>query len=207
MAGSFEADDRLSPAGRLCQGIAMSWQATARRRSALVIGGARSGKSRFGQARAEASGLAPLLIVTAQAGDAEMQARIERHRAERSALWHVIEAPIALVAAIDRQAQPARILVIDCLTLWLSNLMLAGHDETAAGDRLADSIASLPCPAIFISNEVGSGIVPENALARAFADAQGRLNQKIAAVVDEVTLVVAGQALLIKPTGAPLQGF
>ncbi len=173
----------------------------------MVIGGARSGKSRFGQASAEASGFAPLLIATAEAGDAEMQARIERHRAERGPRWRVIEAPLALVEEIDRQARPARILVIDCLTLWLSNLILAGHDEAAAGDRLADRIAGLACPAIFISNEVGSGIVPENALARAFADAQGRLNQKIAAAVDAVALVVAGQALLVKPASAPVPGF
>jgi adenosylcobinamide kinase/adenosylcobinamide-phosphate guanylyltransferase len=181
----------------------MSLPKTALPRSLLVLGGARSGKSRYGQSRAEASCLAPLLIATAEAGDEEMRARIERHRAERGARWALAEAPIALIEELGRQARPGRIAVVDCLTLWLSNLMLAGHDEAAAGDRLRDTIAGLPCPVIFISNEVGSGIVPANALARAFADAQGRLNQKIAGAVDEVVLIVAGQALLIKPAAQP----
>ena len=170
--------------------------------SILVIGGARSGKSRFGQGLAQDSGRDPVLIATAEPGDEEMRARIAQHRLERNALWQVVEEPIALVDAVLRLASPRRILVVDCLTLWLSNLMLSGRDYSAEGERLTQCLATLKGPAIFISNEVGSGIVPENALARAFSDAQGRLNQNLAAAADQVVLIVAGLPLLLKPYGA-----
>lgn len=167
----------------------------------LVLGGARSGKSRYAQAQAAASGLAVSYVATAQALDAEMAARIERHRAERPAGWDLVEAPLALVAALEAHAAPGRCLLVDCLTLWLSNLLLAD----AAGARLADETAALldalprlPGRLVLVSNEVGQGIVPDNALARRFRDEAGWLHQALAARCARVTLVVAGLPLSLK---------
>ncbi len=171
-------------------------------RALLVIGGARSGKSRYAQTAAERSGKKPVLIATGEAKDAEMAARIAAHQAERGAHWRTIEAPLALGEALKASAAPGTIVLVDCLTLWLSNLMLADGDAAAEGQRLADVIAALAGPAIFVSNEVGSGIVPDNVLARRFQDAQGRLNQTIAAACDAAVLVAAGLPLILKPAGA-----
>ncbi len=172
-------------------------------RGLLVLGGARSGKSRYAQGLAEASGRQPLLIATAQAHDDEMARRIARHAADRGPKWAVVEEPIALAAALRREARLDRIVLVDCATLWLSNLLLRGDDLRAATDELVGSIAALAGPVIFVSNEVGQGIVPENALARAFRDAQGRLNQALAEACDAVVLVSAGLALRLKPASAP----
>ncbi len=169
-------------------------------RSLLIIGGARSGKSRYGQKRAEESGKQAILIATAEAGDAEMAARIAAHGAARGDHWRVIEEKLELTDSLIREAAQDKVLLVDCLTLWLSNLMLHGRDPDAQGELLAQSIATLAGPAIFVSNEVGSGIVPENELARRFRDAQGRLNQRIAAACDAVVLVAAGLPLVLKPT-------
>ncbi len=169
-------------------------------RSLLVIGGARSGKSRYAQTAAERSGKKPVLIATGEAKDAEMAARIAAHQAERGAHWHTIEAPLALGEALKAAAAPGTIVLVDCLTLWLSNLTLAGGDAAAEGQHLADVIATLAGAVIFVSNEVGSGIVPDNILARQFQDAQGRLNQTIAAACDSVVLVAAGLPLTLKPS-------
>ncbi|QAY95385.1 bifunctional adenosylcobinamide kinase/adenosylcobinamide-phosphate guanylyltransferase [Methylovirgula ligni] len=169
-------------------------------RSLLVIGGARSGKSRYAQMAAERSGKKPVLIATGEAKDAEMAARIAAHQAERGSHWCTIEAPLALGDALKAAAAPSTIVLVDCLTLWLSNLMLAGGDAAAEGQHLADVIATLAGPVIFVSNEVGSGIVPDNILARRFQDAQGRLNQTIAAACDSVVLVAAGLPLTLKPS-------
>ena len=163
-------------------------------RSLLIIGGARRGKSRYGQTRAEQSGKQPVLIATAEAGDAEMAARIAAHRAARGSRWQVIEEKLELVARLaSARLRKDKVLLVDCLTLWLSNLMLHGRDP---GARKASfwrkSISELAGPAIFVSNEVGLGIVPENELGRRFRDAQGRLNQRIAAACDAVVLVAAG---------------
>jgi len=169
----------------------------------FVLGGARSGKSRLAQTRAEASGLIPVLVATATAGDAEMAERIARHRAERDARWLTVEEPIDLAGALRREARPDRILVVDCLTLWLTNRMFAAdhvppEDVDAAGRALAASLPELAGPVVLVSNEVGLGIVPDNALARRFRDHQGRLNQTVAAVADSVTFVAAGLPLVLK---------
>lgn len=166
--------------------------------SLLTIGGARSGKSRYAQARAEATGLSPVFIATAQAFDDEMRDRIARHQSDRSAQWRTIEAPLDIAKAIAHHAAPDRVLLVDCLTLWLTNLMLADHDIAASLDALIAAIAAAPGCVILVTNEVGCGIVPENALARRFRDEAGRVNQRVAACADEVMLLCAGLALKMK---------
>lgn len=166
--------------------------------SLLVLGGARSGKSRYAQKFAEASGLSPVLIATAQASDAEMAARIARHAAERDARWCVIEEALDLDGVLRRDARPDRLLVVDCITLWLGTLFLRDLDPAAATRTLVETVTSLAGPVIFVSNEVGSGIVPDNALARDFRDAQGTTNQALAAACEAVVLMTAGLALDLK---------
>ncbi|WP_342585858.1 bifunctional adenosylcobinamide kinase/adenosylcobinamide-phosphate guanylyltransferase [Methylocapsa aurea] len=172
-------------------------------RSLLVLGGARSGKSRYAQRLAEASGRLPVLVATAQAHDAEMAARIARHAAGRDARWTLIEEPIALAETLRREGREDRILVVDCATLWLSNLLLRGDDLFGATDELTQIAARLAGPVIFVSNEVGQGIVPENAVARGFRDAQGWLNQALAEACEAAVLVSAGLAILLKPATEP----
>lgn len=163
----------------------------------LITGGARSGKSLHAEARARALPGRPIYIATAEAGDAEMATRIAAHRIRRDAAWENVEAPLDLVAALDAtDAGGARL--VDCLTLWLSNLMLAGRDWRHEAEALVAALARQASPVILVTNEVGMGIVPDNGLARAFRDAAGSLNQQIAAVADEVVLVVAGQPLKVK---------
>lgn len=171
-------------------------------RSLLVIGAARSGKSRYGQECAERSGKRLVLIATAAAGDPEMAQRIAAHRAARGPHWKVVEERLELARVLERESAADRILLVDCLTLWLSNLLLAGRTEEE-GEGLARSIGRLAGPAILVSNEVGAGIVPDNALARGFRDAQGRLNQRMASACEAVVLVAAGLPLVLKPA---LQG-
>ncbi|MBO0734529.1 MAG: bifunctional adenosylcobinamide kinase/adenosylcobinamide-phosphate guanylyltransferase, partial [Methylocapsa sp.] len=127
----------------------------------LVLGGARSGKSRYAQRLAESSGLRPVLIATAEASDPEMEARIRLHAAVRGAQWTVIEEQAPLAGALWREACEDRIIVVDCLTLWLSKILVDNGDAASATRQLAQSVAGLPGPVIFVSNEVGSGIVPE----------------------------------------------
>ena len=165
-------------------------------RTILVLGGARSGKSRHAQALAEAIAPTRLYIATAQAFDDEMHDRIARHQADRDASWTTVEAPTDLPEAIRAHAD-APVILVDCLTLWLSNLLLADADLDAASDAVAAAIATSPAPLLLVSNEVGFGIVPDNALARRFRDAAGRLNQRLAAACDAVDLVVAGIPLRI----------
>lgn len=164
----------------------------------LILGGARSGKSRVAQQLAEDSGLTPLLIATATAGDEEMAERIKKHQAERGNRWRLIEEPLDLAGALGKAAAPDTAVVVDCLTLWLSNLMFKDADVEAAGDALAASLPALKGPVIFVSNEVGLGLVPETALGRAFRDTQGRLNQKLAAACENVIFVAAGLPLPLK---------
>lgn len=176
-------------------------------KSLLVVGGARSGKSRYAQQLAEASGRRPTLIATAQAQDAEMAARIARHAAERGPNWAVIEEPLALAPTLLREAREDHILVVDCATLWLSNLLLQQADLAGATEQLARSVGGLAGPVIFVSNEVGGGIVPESPLARAFRDAQGWLNQALATACNSVVLVSAGLPLQLKPASPPKLHF
>jgi len=166
--------------------------------SLFVIGGARSGKSRYAQARAEAAGGDPVFIATAEAFDDEMRERIARHRADRDARWSTIEAPRELPAAIDALNGADAVVLVDCLTLWVSNLLLAGTDMSCAGRQLRDAIARFDGTLILVANEVGLGIVPDNALARRFRDAAGLLNQAVAAAVEEVVLLTAGLPLTLK---------
>lgn len=166
----------------------------------IVLGGARSGKSAYAQARAEdaaGSERRPIMIVTAQAFDDEMGDRIARHQADRDARWVTVEAPIDLVAAIAA-LRPDDVVVVDCLTLWLSNTMAAEADIEAACTALVAAAASCPATLLLVSNEVGWGIVPDNALARQFRDHAGRLHQHLSLVVDEAVLVVAGLPLTLK---------
>lgn len=171
--------------------------------SLLVIGGARSGKSRYAQARAELAGDRPIFVATAEAFDDEMTERIARHRADRDARWRTVEAPRELARAIDSLSGDGNVVLVDCLTLWLSNLLLADADLGRAGEELCGAIGRFQGRIILVSNEVGMGGVPGNALARRFGDAAGRLNQSVAAIADEVVLLAAGLPLTLKAdTGA-----
>jgi adenosylcobinamide kinase/adenosylcobinamide-phosphate guanylyltransferase len=177
-------------------------------RRVLVLGGARSGKSRYAQALAEATPAAKIFIATAQAGDEEMQDRIAQHRRTRGSGWVTREEPLDLPAVLGVETGPDRVALVDCLTLWLSNVMLADRDTDRATNDLVAALAGNRGPVILVSNEVGSGIVPATALGRAFRDAQGRHNQAAAAACDAVVLVTAGCPTLIKPGAAfdlPLQ--
>jgi adenosylcobinamide kinase/adenosylcobinamide-phosphate guanylyltransferase len=173
-------------------------------RVTLVVGGARSGKSRFAERLARASGLPVVYIATATARDDEMRARIAEHQARRDAAWRTVEAPDDLAGALDAETGAGRYALVDCLTLWLSNVMLAGEDVPAAIDRLLAALSRAGGPVVLVSNEVGSGIVPDNALARAFRDHQGWLNQRVAALSGRVTLVAAGLPLDLKLPKEPL---
>lgn len=170
--------------------------------SVLVLGGARSGKSTFAQRQVETSGREPVYIATAQAHDGEMVARIAAHAAARDGRWRTVDAPYDLVGALAETAAPHRAILVDCLTLWLTNVMLRGDDVAACCTALVEAVGQLQGPAVFVSNEVGGGIVPDNALARRFRDAQGRLNQDMAAVCRKVVLVVAGLPIMLDPRAA-----
>lgn len=165
----------------------------------LVLGGARSGKSVYAERLCLASGRSPIYLATAEARDAEMAARIEQHQARRGATWRSLEAPLALTEALEMLAGARAIVLVDCLTLWLSNLLEAGREPEAEADRLVAALPALAGPVVFVSNEVGLGIVPDNALARAFRDAAGRLNQDVAAAANRVVFVAAGLPLVLKP--------
>jgi len=166
-------------------------------RLTLVLGGARSGKSRHAESLVAALPPPWLYVATGEPRDDEMATRIAAHRARRGADWRTIEAPRDIAGVLAGVPAGGAILV-DCLTLWLSNLMLAGADVEVESDRLDDALARAAGPVVLVSNEVGSSIVPDNALARRFRDAQGRLNQRIAARADRVVLMVAGLPLVLK---------
>lgn len=163
----------------------------------LVLGGARSGKSQQGEALVMANAPPWFYVATAEAHDEEMRRRIADHRARRGGEWRTIDAPLELAAAL-REVPPAAPVLVDCLTLWLSNLMLAERDVEAASAELVDALAKRLGPSVVISNEVGLGIVPDNPLARAFRDAQGRLNQRLAGEAAHVLMMVAGIAMVVK---------
>jgi adenosylcobinamide kinase/adenosylcobinamide-phosphate guanylyltransferase len=162
----------------------------------LVIGGARSGKSSYAERQARDSDLRVTYVATCEARDDEMSERIAHHRERRPAEWRTVEEPLALADALRREAAADTCVMVDCLTLWLTNVLLGEREEEI--EKLLNVLPALPGRILLVSNEVGWGIVPENALARRFRDEQGRLNQRIAALADQVTLVAAGLPLLLK---------
>ena len=175
----------------------------------LIIGGARSGKSRLAQQRAEQDGREVVVIATAEPLDAEMAERISRHQRDRPAHWRTVEAPRELAPTLVTEAREQRVLVVDCLSLWLSNLMPAPdrmpvslaaapalHREREA---LLEVLPGLPGRVLLVANEVGLGLVPETALGRLFRDEAGWLNQAVAQISGRVTLVAAGLSLELKP--------
>jgi adenosylcobinamide kinase/adenosylcobinamide-phosphate guanylyltransferase len=177
----------------------------------LVLGGARSGKSAYAETLASASDRAVVYIATARAGDSEMAQRIAHHRASRPAHWTTVEETTALGAAIDQWALPGAVVLVDCLTLWLSNVLFSGADSFPdtgpvtlpplfyrERQALLDALAGARGDVILVSNEVGMGIVPMGAVSRAFVDEQGRLNQAVAAACDRAVFVAAGLPLALK---------
>jgi len=178
----------------------------------LILGGARSGKSTWAEKQAAESGLSVIYIATAQAGDAEMARRIAHHQARRPAHWGLVETPLNLARTLQQYAALENCLLVDCLTLWLTNLLFAGEaaKQVEAGQpvdcplfrnevqALIDALPMLPGRIVMVSNEVGWGLVPMAAVSRLFADEQGRLNQRVAEVCEQVTLVAAGLPLTLK---------
>jgi adenosylcobinamide kinase/adenosylcobinamide-phosphate guanylyltransferase len=173
----------------------------------LILGGARSGKSAFAEAMALAHGRC-VYVATAQRSDEEMHRRIDKHRARRdaqaattaSAQWRTVEEPVELAAVIHREANPAQCVLVDCLTVWVGNLMHHDHNIDTAREALLESLATASGPVVLVANEVGLGIVPDNALARRFRDHAGLLNQAIAAVAAQVIFIAAGLPMVLKDT-------
>jgi adenosylcobinamide kinase/adenosylcobinamide-phosphate guanylyltransferase len=164
----------------------------------LVLGGQRSGKSRHAEAIVVASGLVPVYLATATPGDDEMAVRIAAHRARRGETWRTVEEPLDVADALLRESGPGFHVLVDCLTLWLTNLLGAGREVAAETEALLAALTRVGGPVVLVSNEVGLGIVPDNALARRFADDLGILNQRVAAAVDGVVLMAAGLPLTLK---------
>lgn len=168
----------------------------------LVLGGAASGKSAFSESLIE-SGIGTLwddalYLATATAGDDEMASKIERHRKRRGPAWTTVEEPLDLSGALTRHASSSRPILVDCLTLWLSNLVFADRALETETEQLISVFAKLTGPVVFVSNEVGGGIVPENALARRFREEAGRLNQAVAAAANRVHFIAAGLPITLK---------
>lgn len=181
----------------------------------LILGGARSGKSRLAESHAQAcetQGMSVIYIATAEALDAEMTDRLAHHRARRPIHWQTVEEPVRLAETLHAHAAPNHCLIVDCLTLWLSALIFKGQAgaQMEAGapitcdlfwrerQALLEALPTLPGQVILVSNEIGSGVVPEHRLARRFADEQGRLNQHVATLCERVTLSVAGIPLVLR---------
>jgi len=167
-------------------------------RITLITGGARAGKSRYAEKLMAARPARHAVIATGTAGDQEMAERIARHKAERDPGWETIEQPISVRAAVRNAARPDRVVLVDCITLWISNLMGEKRDIEAEVSGLVGTLKIAAGPVIFISNEVGLGIVPDNAMARAYRDHLGRANQSLAAAADCVILMTAGIPLALK---------
>jgi len=174
----------------------------------FVIGGCRSGKSSFALDQAnlipvdKAKGEIKIFIATSVPRDSEMEHRVKKHQHERGSDWHTIEEPVKIHEIINKYSDSASVILVDCMTLWISNLLLNSCDEAQldkAIKRLKDSLASCKCPVFLVSNEVGTGIVPENKLARQFRDFAGFANQKIAKAADRVVMTIAGIDVQIKP--------
>ncbi len=168
------------------------------RRSVLVLGGARSGKSRYAERLAAQHCGERVYVATAEAGDEEMRQRITDHRDRRGEGWRTVEEPLRLLEVLAREAVAGRFVLVDCLTLWISNLIGKGDDAAREVEALAGLLGELEGTIVIVSNEVGLGIVPENALARRFRDAAGLANQCIAEAASEVVFMAAGQPLKLK---------
>ena len=166
----------------------------------LVVGGARSGKSHRALQLARSIDGERVFIATALASDAEMAERIERHRIERGADFRTVEVGVGLPEAIAKEMVPNRVVVVDCLTLWLANSLHQRCDTRAQIEAITATLAEPPCPVILVSNEVGMGLVPETRVGRDFRDAQGLLNREVAAVCERVEFMVAGLPLTLKPS-------
>ena len=164
----------------------------------LVLGGARSGKSSYAEAMVEASGLQPLYLATGRAFDTEMESRIASHRERRGPQWQTVEEPLRLAETLQLHALADRFVLVDCLTLWITNLMMAEQDIAAETAKLVATLPELSGRVVFVSNEVGLGIVPDNRMAREFRDHAGFLHQAVAAAVDEVYFMAAGLPLRMK---------
>ncbi len=163
----------------------------------LVLGGARAGKSAFAEGLAQAWERR-VYVATAVVTDDEMAERIASHRARRGADWRTVEEPVKLAAAVRRESVSGTCVLVDCLTVWVGNLMHHGRDVDAACDALLESLAGAAGPVVLVANEVGLGIVPDNAMARAFRDHAGRLNQAVARVAKRVYFVAAGIPMILK---------
>jgi len=166
----------------------------------LILGGARSGKSGFAEQKASDAGLDVVYIATAQAFDSEMNARITRHQNDRPSHWLTVEEPIYLAQTIIDNAKDSRVILVDCLTLWLSNLLCLDNEIVFEEQKqaLLNALSSVPGQLIMVSNEVGQGIVPDNRLARRFIDEAGWLHQALAEQCEQVTFVTAGIAQRLK---------
>lgn len=166
----------------------------------LILGGVRSGKSRLAERLARESGLEVVYIATATAGDEEMERRIEHHRAARDAAWTTVEEPRVLAAALQRHARDGRCLLVDCLTLWLTNLLCVGPERALASERTAllAALPRLPGHVILVSNEINLGVIPVDPLSRRFCDEAGWLHQDLARICDRVIFTVAGLPQVLK---------
>ena len=163
----------------------------------FILGGASSGKSAYAEGLAQSADRPMIYVATAQAFDDEMRDKIAAHIARRGPGWTTIEAPFDVPAALRAQ-EAGRIVLLDCVTLWLTNILLDGRDVDAACDDLLAALTDCPCPVIAVSNETGLGIVPDNALSRRFRAAQGRINQRLAAQAATAVAVMAGLPLALK---------
>lgn len=164
----------------------------------LILGGARSGKSRFGEDFALQTGLTPIYIATAEPSDNEMETRIAHHQSSRDSAWRLVEEPLELSAALTREAGPKHIILIDCITIWLSNHLINGSELEEVCADLTHTLQSAAGPIVLVSNEVGAGVVPAYASGRTFRDAAGRLNQELARISQDVFYIVAGLPLALK---------
>ncbi len=175
----------------------------------LILGGARSGKSRLAEQRAQQTGLEVVYFATATGGDDEMNQRIQKHRQSRPDHWRLVEEPLELPQRLLREAASGRCLLVDCLTLWVSNLLCQQQPDYMASqlDQLVEVLPQLPGALILVTNEVGMGIVPMGQLSRQFQDHSGILHQRLAQVCDRVTLTVAGLPLQLKPAAVNESGL
>ena len=166
----------------------------------LILGGARSGKSRYAEALAQRGGQEVVYIATAAAGDGEMAERIAQHQSSRPAAWLTIEEPTSLIEVLSAQAAAGKVILVDCLTLWVTNLLCHADSELFEQETnaLLEQVSELPGQIIFVSNEVGKGVVPIGELSRRFVDKAGRLHQRLAEKVGSVVLIVAGLPLALK---------